>query len=80
MIELTLKFYTPEEKTPEEKRIVTKQNNTKDALLLAVNKDGEIVPACFTEQGDGVYSIKGRTTKKPIRDVIMWAEVPEEIC
>lgn len=76
MKEITLKFFTPEEKAPEMKRVRDKNHNVRDVMILAQTTDGIIHAACYTDQVDAKFDFKVWHTKKPIRGVVSWAELP----
>lgn len=76
MKEITLKFYTPEEKMPGQKRVRDKNANVRDVMILVKTSDGIIHAACYSDQVDAKLDFKVWHTKKPIRGVEAWAELP----
>jgi len=77
--EVTLKFYEPSEKMPEDIKVRDRNGNMITKVILAQNKDGIIIPACYTDQGDCKFDFKSYQNKKPFHNVVLWAEIPEEI-
>ena len=75
MKQVTITFYTPEEKPPVQRRVRDKNGNIRDMTLLVETSDGVRHPACYTDQVDGILGFKVWHTKRPIKNVVMWAEM-----